>query len=513
MKNIFKYAFWVCLGLAPTTNQLFAQTNTNFGNSSGTGGTGTDNSFFGYETGQSNSSGIKNTFLGSSSGKLNSTGYKNVFLGWYSGYKNTTGFSNVFIGPKSGYNNINGFRNVCLGPSAGFSNVSGNNNLAMGYLAGRNNQVGSNNVYLGSLAGYSNLGSNNVFIGSNAGSNETGSNKLYIDNTNTSDPLIYGDFSADQLMINGDLKVADDVNASTLSLIGQGGVDFQLFSENIIGCNETRWHFGMDRICGPGPHPPQFRAMTLRYAGDNMRLGIGTEAPQERLDVNGNVRAMDYFTFSDKRLKQDIQQIGNASEILRKLEGVTYSFRDELRKEGRDLPEGQQIGFIAQDLQKVLPEVVKEDEEGYLSVSYRSLIPMLVEGYKELNDELEEAEETNRRLEQEIQDIKLMLLELTEKSQTTTVQLEDVEEAMLLQNAPNPFSESTSIEYTLPTNCKGAQLLITNVNGTVIKSIENLNTGSGKVVLEANSLTPGSYRYTLVCQGQTLDSKTMIVVR
>jgi hypothetical protein len=520
MKNLIKCAFLVCLGLAPTTNNLFAQTNTNVGNSSGNGGTGTDNSFYGYASGPSNSSGSNNTFIGAESGFSNTTGNKNAFLGWYSGFATTTGYNNVFVGSKTGKDNTTGYRNTFLGPGAGLSNTSGYQNTLIGYLAGRNNQIGTQNVFLGSHAGFNNVGSYNVFIGNQAGYYETGSDKLYIDNSSTSTPLIYGDFAIDQVKVNGDLQVTDNVSASALGLIGQGGINFELFSESITGCNETRWHFGLHRICGVGPLPPQFKAMTLRYAGDNFRLGIGVTNPQEKLEVNGKVRAMDYLTFSDKRLKQDIESIGNASDILSKLEGVTYSFRDELREEGKELPKGQQIGFIAQDLQKVLPEVVSEDEEGLLSVSYRSLIPILVEGHKELMDEnerletsLKEAQEMNRKMEQEIEDIKSMLADLTEKLPTTSVQLKDANEAMLLQNAPNPFRESTTIEYNLPANCEGAQLLITDSNGSVLQSVKNLETGRGKIVLQANSLTPGKYRYTLVCQGQTLESKSMVIIR
>ncbi|NVK63036.1 MAG: tail fiber domain-containing protein [Flavobacteriales bacterium] len=517
MKKIYKYAFWACLGLAPT-NQLFAQTNTAVGNSAGGGGS--DNSFFGYSTGQVNSSGTQNTFLGSSTGISNTTGNKNVFVGWYSGNSTTTGFNNLFVGSKTGKENTTGYRNTFIGPGAGLLNVSGYHNTALGYLAGRNNQVGNNNVYLGPFAGYSNLGSSNVFIGNQAGYYETGSNKLYIDNSSTSTPLIQGDFSADQLTVNGDLSVTDGLQASSISLNGAGGINFGLNSESILSCNETRWHFELQRTCGIGPLPPPFKAMTLRYAGDGIDLGVGTQAPQYKLDVNGRVRATQYLTFSDKRLKQDIQSIENASELLSKLEGVTYSYRQDLKEEGRNLAPGKQIGFIAQDVQKVLPEIVAQDKEGYLSVSYQSLIPLLVESQNELkseNDELKamlkETQEVNKQLQLEMESIKALLSNMSETMPTTTVQLEGEAKEMLLQNAPNPFTESTKIEYDLPADCSGSQLLITDANGVVIKTIEVLETGRGRIVLEANSLAPGNYRYTLVCQGQTLASKTMVIVR
>lgn len=610
MKNFIKFTFCASLGLFPMTDQLYAQISSGLGNSSGSGsgGSGTDNTFLGNGAGQSNTSGEKNTFIGSFSGHLNTTGYKNVFLGWNSGYNNASGFNNLFIGTKTGTSNTTGYRNTYLGPGTGLSNISGNTNVGLGYLAGKSNQTGSSNVYLGPYAGFNNLGSNNVFIGNQAGYSATGSNKLYIDNSSTQTPLIYGDFTANQLTVNGGMEVtghveAASISASTLDLEGSGGINFKLRQEPIANCNEGKWHFEIGQDCGlPSPLPPSFTSplMTFHHGSDyGTNVGIGTtspkhaklmiqdaavpfsfkvsganeqtgglwrmyvvnggigfdantgsagnefgsnykrplkmqntgnygrvaiannsSSPQYELDVNGKVRATQYLTFSDKRLKKDIKPIKNAGELLSQLEGVTYDYRQDLQEEGRNLAEGKQIGFIAQEVQKVIPEIVKEDEEGYLSVSYQSLIPLLVENQKELktqNDELKEelteAQEANRKLELEIENIKAILSTLTQDVPTKTVRVENTTEELLFQNAPNPFSKSTSIEYNLPAHCAETQLLILNSNGQVIKSIENLEVGRGKVVLEANSLAPGAYHYSLVCQGQNLATKSMVIVR
>ncbi len=79
-----------------------------------------------------------------------------------------------------------------------------------------------NNVYLGSEAGYENIsGSNNVFIGYQSGYSETGSNKLYIENSNSSAPLIYGEFDDDQVAINGGATELSD--GLTLDVTGRVG--------------------------------------------------------------------------------------------------------------------------------------------------------------------------------------------------------------------------------------------------------------------------------------------------
>lgn len=517
MKTNFKCALSVCFGLL--VSHSFAQTNTNVGNTSGNGGSGAHNSFYGYASGQSNSTGSNNTFLGASSGLSNSVGNKNVFVGWYSGNANVNGYNNVFLGSKAGKSNVSGFRNTYLGPGAGLSNSSGYQNTAVGYLAGKTNQLGLGNVFMGALAGYSNTGSYNVFLGFQAGYYETGSDKLYIDNTNTQTPLIYGDFALNQLTVNGGLDVegdlsAEDIDGSSLVLRSTAGLNFHLKEEMVSGCVSNRWHFQVGRTCGVGPLPPgPFSILTLDYTGDATSVGVGIENPQYKLDVNGKVRATQYLTFSDKRLKKDVQPLRNASELLSQLEGVTYTYRQDLKDEGRNLADGKQIGFIAQEVQKVIPEIVEKDEEGYLSVSYQSLIPLLVENQKELQSQNDELKAANEKLEQEIEAIKAMLAKLAEDVPSQSVQLENVTGEMLMQNAPNPFSESTSIEYNLPSDCQETQLIILDSKGTIIKTIDQLESGRGKVVLQANSLAPGTYRYALVCEGRTLEVKTMVIVK
>jgi len=184
---------------------------------------GNKNTFVGQDAGYTNSTGKSNTFIGSFAGYDNTSGQDNTFIGTWAGLTNTTGGGNNFIGYMAGFNNIDGHGNTFSGNSAGMSNEDGNSNTfyggSAGYYntsgdfnsfiggsAGNNNTTGSSNTYIGYLAGNLNsTGSGNVFLGYLVGFSETGSDKLYIDNSNTSSPLIYGDFSTDDVQINGDL--------------------------------------------------------------------------------------------------------------------------------------------------------------------------------------------------------------------------------------------------------------------------------------------------------------------
>lgn len=117
------------------------------------------------------------------------------------------------------------------------------------------------------------------------------------------------------------------------------------------------------------------------------RVGIGVYNPKETLHVGGNVRADAYNIPSDRRLKKDIVPIANASHKLEKLTGVTYRWKEE----GEDLD--VHLGLIAQDVQRVFPEAVHEDEDGYLTVNYPVLVAPLVESNRELNKRLSEVED------------------------------------------------------------------------------------------------------------------------
>lgn len=152
---------------------------------SGAGQTGaSNNSYFGGYAGES-ANGEYNTLIGYTSGRSLTSGHRNTFIGSLAGLVTTTGVENVFLGVSTGADNQKGSYNTFIGRYAGKEMVSGNNN-----------------VFLGFRTGYHNNGSNNVFIGSKAGENETGSNKFYLDNSNTSTPLLYGNFSTNQLGIN-----------------------------------------------------------------------------------------------------------------------------------------------------------------------------------------------------------------------------------------------------------------------------------------------------------------------
>ncbi len=132
----------------------------------------------------------------------------NVFIGYQSG--NKTAYSST---------TLNASNNTAIGFQSLFSNTTGNANTAYGSLALYSNTTGKQNTAFGYNAGYSVLsGTGNVFLGYQAGYSETGSNKLYISNSNTSNPLIYGDFDANIVGLNGSVGIGTSSPAASATL-------------------------------------------------------------------------------------------------------------------------------------------------------------------------------------------------------------------------------------------------------------------------------------------------------
>ena len=174
---------------------------------------GSNNTAGGYKSLYSNTTGNYNTALGNNSLYSMTTGSSNIALGANAMEWNTTGSRNVAIGDDTllgSTGETTSSDNTAVGSRAMYDNTTGVYNTALGTSSLQSITTGANNTSLGYQSGYSNVtGSGNIFIGYQAGYNETGSNKLYIDNSNTSSPLIYGDFDTNTLTINGSLNIQD----------------------------------------------------------------------------------------------------------------------------------------------------------------------------------------------------------------------------------------------------------------------------------------------------------------
>jgi hypothetical protein len=138
----------------------------------------------------------------------------------------------------------------------------------------------------------------------------------------------------------------------------------------------------------------------------NGRVGIGTYSPGAHLQVGrpgdgSQALANAWNTLSDKKLKKDIKDIEHALDIILQLRGVSYRWRKTDKKD---------YGFIAQELEKVLPELVYTDENGYKSISYAKITAILTEALRELKQENEAYKKELTQIRQDIHKIQQTLL-------------------------------------------------------------------------------------------------------
>jgi hypothetical protein len=157
-----------------------------------------------------NVTGDNNLSLGYGAGESITSGDDNLSIGTFAGRNQTSVSGNVFIGTYTGIDNVFGQNNVAIGKNALQYHYAGANNTAIGTQAmqgSSGNYTRHGNTIIGRQSGQSLTDGNhyNVFIGYMAGANETTSNKLFIENSNSSSPLIYGDFYNDSVKINGTL--------------------------------------------------------------------------------------------------------------------------------------------------------------------------------------------------------------------------------------------------------------------------------------------------------------------
>ncbi len=129
--------------------------------------------------------------------------------------------------------------------------------------------------------------------------------------------------------------------------------------------------------------------------GDGGVMAIGKSAPLNgttngiRLDVNGDILAMQVHSSSDRRFKKNIVPLESALDKVKAINGVTYDFRiDEF--ENRNFPTTRQVGFIAQNVEEVLPEVVRTNADGYKAVDYSKITALLNEAVKEQQLQIEQ---------------------------------------------------------------------------------------------------------------------------
>jgi hypothetical protein len=184
-------------------------------------------------------------------------------------------------------------------------------------------------------------------------------------------------------------------NATSFASVAMGR-----FNDTIAGSNPTSW-VATDPLLmiGNGTAVLRSNALTVLKNGNT---GIGTSAPTEKLHVIGNILASGTISPSDIRYKKDIELIDHPLEKIDEIRGVTYKMKtDEFPENG--FSEQTQTGVIAQEVEAVLPEVVVTHTNGYKAVDYSKIVPLLIEGIKELKKQNEAFKKENADLKKRVE--------------------------------------------------------------------------------------------------------------
>ena len=131
----------------------------------------------------------------------------------------------------------------------------------------------------------------------------------------------------------------------------------------------------------------------------NSSVGIGTSTPSATLDVNGVISCDFVIQTSDTRLKKQVTPIQNSLQKVTQLNGYNYYWKNE------NADNNLQTGVLAQEVQKIFPNLVKEGKDGMMAVNYSGLIPVVIERIKEQQKTIEQQQ-------QQIDELKKMVEKL-----------------------------------------------------------------------------------------------------
>ena len=326
-----------------------------------------------------------NTVLGDNALIQNTTGHDNTAIGFNALAANTSGNNNNALGSEALSSNTGGFDNVAQGSNALKNNTSGFTNTAIGQWAMLSNTTGAGNTAVGSDALYLNSnGINNTGIGTGAldlnisgGGNTAVGNAALSESTGGVNTAI-GETALASL-ISGDDNIA----------VGEAaGINLQTGHNNIyIGNEGSRGHeSGSIHIGTTGTHRATFIA---GINGATVPTGVAVI-----VDSSGHLGT----TTSSARFKDALKPMDKTSEAILALKPVTFRYKHELDTEG--IPE---FGLVAEDVEKVNPDLVARDDEGKpYTVRYEAVNAMLLNEFLKEHRKVQEQGATIARLQKQV---------------------------------------------------------------------------------------------------------------
>ena len=377
--------------------------------------TGSDNTAVGSGALPYNTSGGNNTAVGRWSLLFNSTGGANTAEGAYSLEQNTTGNNNTANGEWALENNRTGSQNTASGQAALSDNTTGGYNTANGYDALLNNTIGNYNTANGVDTLYANIsGIENTADGGYALYSNT--NGSY--NTGNGEDALHYNTSGSNNTANGFQSLFHNTTGSYNTANGINA----LYS-NTTGINNIAegYQAGYNIITGNN----NIEIGNVGTTNDNNTIYIGTQGVQTNTSIAGIFGATTasgvpvYVTSSGQlgtltssaRFKQDIQSMNNASEVLLSLHPVTFHYKSEIDPQA--IP---QFGLVAEEVEKVAPDLVAHDDKGKIyTVRYEAVNAMLLNEFLKQHHQVEEQNTEIETLKQSVTELKQLVQTLADR--------------------------------------------------------------------------------------------------
>ncbi|MBW6481680.1 MAG: tail fiber domain-containing protein [Vicingaceae bacterium] len=260
-----------------------------------------------------------------------------------------------------------------------------------------------------------------------------------------------------------------------------------------------------------------YPAVNYKSLNYNALIPITVQAVNE---INAKI---DKSTLSDQTVKTNVQTLNGSLAKVKQMRGVSYAWSTSAQN-NMELDSLEHIGFIAQEVAAVEPLLTFVDDSSLVHVNYDRVAPLLVESVKELDEKIIAKDSIINDLEARLAYLEACIEsanicagnnrttnnEPTNYRATQSVKLENLNAIILDQNLPNPFAESTQINYVLPDDVMNAKMLFYDMNGRIINEVNINERGNGTLTVYGENLEKGIYTYSLIADGKLIATKKMV---
>jgi Chaperone of endosialidase len=377
---------------------------------------GLDNTALGNSTLHANTVGSDNTAVGFSALLSNDSGGENTAIGTFALKDNVGTNANTAVGFSALSLNTNGFSNTATGSNALGANTSGEDNTAVGAQALSINKSGSDNTATGFQALQNNVSSDNTADGFDAlASSTTGS-----DNMASGFQALFSNTKGAENTASGFQALVNNTTGNDNTAVGSGAL-----ANTSIGASNVALGFDAGSSLTKGSNNIDIGANVIGVAGEANTIRLGKSGTQQKTFVAGifgktvasgsaviiNSSGQLGTVQSSARFKRAIKPMNEASEALLKLKPVTFCYKEGLDPEG--IP---QFGLIAEDVEKVDPDLVVRDEGGRVtSVRYEAVNAMLLNEFLKQHSEAQGLKATIARQQQQIETLNTAVQKLCDK--------------------------------------------------------------------------------------------------